>query len=77
MIFNLCWLPSWGTTKPRGSRYLMIKESGFKDQMHYGFLGPNALMIRYLDPQGNVQFLQDFQGQPRFDPHVLEISVTV
>ena len=37
-------------TYPRGSRYLIIKKSRLEDQNYYGFLGPNSLIMRYLDP---------------------------
>ena len=41
--------PAWRI--PGGSRYLIIKDLGFKDQIYIG-LGPDSSIKPYLDPLG-------------------------
>ena len=38
--------------RPKGSRYLMIKDWVPKSTIHIAFMGPNCLIMRYLDPLG-------------------------
>ena len=42
------------SAQPRGSRYTTIMELGHQNHNTHGFLGPNSIIVVYMDPLGKV-----------------------